>query len=79
MSSTKKVFLAGVEVTLYTVDGRNWFSSPISCIETRKHLNEEKESLKKQWREERKFTYELVPAGGDDCAGAINFGGSDGE
>ncbi len=77
MSSTKKIFLAGVEVTLYSLDGRNWFSSPINCIETRKHLNEKKEFLKKQWREERKFTYELVPVGGEDCAGAINFGGSD--
>ncbi len=66
MSLTKKVLIGGVNVTLYSPDGRNWFSSPKAYAQTKERLEGRKEFLKRQWRQERPFNYEVVPAGDAD-------------
>jgi hypothetical protein len=50
MPQTKKILIGRTQVTLYTVDQRNWFSSPRSLIETRKRLNAERVSLRSFWQ-----------------------------
>jgi hypothetical protein len=66
MPQTKKIMVGREQVTLYTVDDRNWFSTPISCIETTVRLRNRGEQLRESWRNDPwKIDGEIESAGGD--------------
>jgi len=75
MLQTKKIMIGEKQVTLYTVDGRNWFSTPLSCVETTVRLKNRGEQLKEQWKKDPwKLADEIAPSGGD-LGGEIMGGG----
>ena len=66
MPQTKKIMVGLVPVILYSLDGRNWFNSPLSCIATQTRLRAEGDRLRESWNKDpHKMDYEIETAGGD--------------
>lgn len=68
MPSTRHVLIRGFDITLYSLDGRNWFSSPILLLRTKRRLEAIRAELKQGWRDERRLVEREVLPVPDDPA-----------
>lgn len=64
MPNTRHVLIGDTLVTLYSLNGRDWFSSPISLLKTRERLNAEGAELRESWKHDR-LIEDIFPAPGE--------------
>jgi hypothetical protein len=61
MPTTRHVVIGNVQITLYSKNGRDWFSSPISLVRTTARRKAELAELKRSWRSDG-LIEEIFPA-----------------
>lgn len=60
--TTRHVVIGNAQITLYSLNGKEWFSSPISLIAARNRRRAELEALKAEWQAITKMDrFEIVP------------------
>jgi hypothetical protein len=77
MPTTKHVVIGSLLITLYSLDGKVWFSSPISLLKTKQRLQREGEELRKFWKNDRntlgREEFSPVPEDPAICGGMVKL------